>query len=97
MARKRSRWKPEEKFQILEEASVGGAAIAEVCRRHGISTAQFYEWRRRAREGALQGLAPRPSRRAGPTAEELHEMELRRLRAVIAEITAENLELKKGL
>jgi transposase len=97
MSSKRRSWTAREKLEVLEEANVGGTAIAEVCRRHGISTAQFYEWRRRATEGALQGLEARPSRGGGPTEADLLRAELVRMRAVIAEVTAENLALKKRL
>lgn len=93
MGKKRTRWNAREKLKIVEEATASGN-IAEVCRQYGISTAQFYDWRRRAKEGALEALGPRSNHR-GPSPEERYEAELTRLRAVIAEITAENLDLKK--
>ena len=41
---KRARFSEEQIITILKEAE-GGAKIAELCRRHGISDATFYTWR----------------------------------------------------
>ena len=47
---RRRRWSGEERMQILAEAFAPGACVAEVCRRHDISTALIYTWRRKLRE-----------------------------------------------
>lgn len=47
---RRRRWNDEERLQILTEAFSPGACVAEVCRRHDISTALIYTWRRKIRE-----------------------------------------------
>jgi transposase-like protein len=91
-------WKAEEKLQIIEEARKTGNTVSEVCRRHGVGTGQFYVWEKYARQGALTAL--RNVLAVGdPTSkgEEILKSELGRLRAVIAELSMENLELKKGL
>ena len=41
---KRSRFSEEQIIAILKEQEVG-MATADVCRRHGISTATFYKWK----------------------------------------------------
>ena len=41
---KRSRFNEEQIIAILKEQEAG-MATAEVCRRHGISPATFYEWK----------------------------------------------------
>jgi len=41
---KRSRFTEEQIISILREQE-SGAAVAEVCRRHGLSTATFYKWK----------------------------------------------------
>ena len=89
----RRRWTAEGKLRMLEEAGPGGAPAAEVCCKHGISSRQFCDWRRQACEGALQALSPRPSGRRTNGLEQRHLAELARLRAVIAEVAAEDLEL----
>lgn len=52
---RRRRWSEEERLRILSEAFAPGACVAEVCRRHDISSALIYTWRRKLREaGAAQ-------------------------------------------
>ena len=41
---KRSRFTEEQIISILREQE-GGVATAEVCRRHGVSSATFYKWK----------------------------------------------------
>ena len=48
---KRSRFTDEQVIAILREQEAGGT-IADVCRRHGISTATFYAWK--AKYGGLE-------------------------------------------
>jgi transposase-like protein len=96
---KRRRLTVEEKLRILEEAQQPGVQIADLCRRHGISTSQFYGWRETARQAAKVALSQPPGRKGQPKAQaqlERLQAERDRLRAVIAEITAENLELRKN-
>jgi transposase-like protein len=80
-----------------EEARKTDSTVSETCRRHGIGTCQFYAWEKHARQGALAAL--RNVLAVGdPTSkqEEALKSELERLRVVIAELSMENLELKKG-
>ena len=44
---RRRRWSEEERLRILSEAFAPGACVAEVCRRHDISSALIYTWRRK--------------------------------------------------
>jgi transposase len=95
-AQKRRQWTAEQKLQILEEARQSDANVSEVCRRHGIGSGQFYKWEQLARAGALDRLrAQKRGRKESATVTRLED-EVQRLRAVIAELSAENLELKKG-
>lgn len=48
---KRSRFSEEQVIAILKEQE-SGVATADVCRRHGISSATFYKWK--ARFGGLE-------------------------------------------
>lgn len=94
--RTRRHWTAEEKLRIIEEARQTPASVSEVCRRHGIAPGQFYTWEKQARQGALEALrnGKRGRKQRDPVVQ--LEAEIRRLRAVIAELSAENLELKKG-
>jgi len=87
----------EEKLRVVEEGRQSGAAISEVCRRHRIHHTQFYRWERLARQGALEALRNGSRKPRNGKHEEWLLNELNRLRAVVAELTAENLALKRGL
>ena len=90
-------WKAEGKLQIIEEARKTGNTVSEVCRRHGVGTGQFYVWEKYARQGALKALRNGKKIQKESKEEEILKSEVGRLRAVIAELSMENLELKKGL
>jgi transposase-like protein len=86
------------------EARGTDSTVSEVCRRYGIGTGQFYTWEKHARQGALGALRNGKRGRKESKQEDLCfgyrvallKSELERLRAVIAELSMENLELKKG-
>jgi len=95
--RVRRRYGAKDKVRILEEGRQTGASISEVCRRHGISTAQYYQWEKQGREAMLERFAQgrgKADRGSGQT--QRLQVEIARLKGVIAEITMENLELKKN-
>ena len=96
--RKNRRFTADEKVQILKEAEQPGVSIAEVCRKHGLSPSVFYGWRAVAQKAAGDALKSVSKSNGKPDAEvERLRAELARMRAVVSEITAENLELKKKL
>jgi len=93
------------KWQILKEgrttnlttpALAGGARVSQVCEHHHINPTLFYQWERAAERGALQALQgqPRGRKKLRPSEEALLT-EVQRLREVIAELSSENLQLKK--
>lgn len=92
------RFTAEQKLEILRQAEQPGVTVSEVCRRNGLAPSVFYRWRAVAQNGsavALKQDAKRTPRKEDLAARQ--EAEVARLRAVIAEITAENLELKKKI
>lgn len=89
-------WTAEEKLRILQEARLAGQSVSEVCRRHQIAPGQFYQWERQGREAMLQALRPGSRGRKPVTAETRLTTEVEHLRRAIAELTLENLQLKKG-
>ena len=92
----RRHWKAEEKLQMIEEARQTDSTVSEVCRRYGIGTGQFYTWEKHARQGALAALRNGKRGRKESKEEETLKSEMERLRVLIAELSMENLELKKG-
>jgi len=90
---KRKRWSAAEKLRIVLEGLEPGVEVSDLCRRAGVNPTLYYQGKR-----ILLGAAERifEQRQNKPTArEERLSSELIRAKDVIAEITAENLDLKK--
>lgn len=80
---KRSRFNEEQIITILKEQEAG-VATAEVCRRHGISSATFYKWKSK-----FGGLDVSEARRLRSLEEENS-----RLKKLLAEAMLDNAVLK---
>ena len=80
---KRSRFNEEQIIGILKEQE-GGMPTAEVCRRHGISSATFYNWKSK-----FGGLEVSEARRLRSLEEENS-----RLKKLLAEAVLDNAVLK---
>jgi transposase len=91
----RRRWTAQEKLRIVLAGMQAGVEVAELCRREGINPTMYYGWKKQLLSSAVKIFDAKSGR--PPAQEERREAEARRLKDVIAEITAENLELKKGL
>jgi transposase len=92
---KRRKWKAADKLRIVLAGLQPNVEVSELCRREGINPTQYYGWKKQLHSSAskiFDESQSKPSVREDRQAEEL-----RRLKDVVAEITAENLELKKGL
>ena len=93
----RRQFPPDLKWQILKEGRSTNLTISQVCDQYQISPTLFYQWERAAQRGALQALhaQARGPKKLRPSEEALLT-EIQRLREVIADISSENLRLKKG-
>jgi putative transposase len=95
----RSRYNSEQKFQIVKEALTTDTAVTDICKKYNIHPSQFYKWQASFFEGALEGLE---RKKQGPSKAELRKIEQlendnNRMKDVIAEITAENITIKKRI
>ncbi len=93
--KKRRKWTAQEKLRIVLTCMQPGVEVSEVCRREGINPTMYYTWKKKLMASASQVFEEKPKRR--DVDRERTERELSRMKDVIAEITAENLELKKTL
>ncbi len=84
---KQGRFSEEQIVAILQEAAAGGTKIAELCRRHGISDATFYNWR--SKYGGLEVSELRRLRQL--------EDENRRLKSIVADQALDIRALKDVL
>jgi transposase len=55
---RRRRWSEGEKSRIIEESLRPGAQVTDIARRHGVSRALLYSWRRAARCTPISPVAP---------------------------------------
>jgi transposase-like protein len=93
----RRQFSADTKLQILKEGRSTNLPVSQVCDQHDISPTLFYQWERVAERGALQALQGQPrGRKKLRASEEALVTEIQRLREVIAELSSENLRLKKG-
>lgn len=83
---KRSRYTEEQIIGILKEHAAGQSA-SELCRKHGISDATFYTWRKK-----YGGLEVSEAKRLRAL-----EDENRRLKKLLAESVMDNATLKEML
>lgn len=93
----RRQFSADTKLQILKEGRHTNLSISQVCEQYQISPTLFYQWERQADQAALKALngQARGRKKVRPAEEQLLA-EVQRLQAVIAELSAENLQLKKG-
>jgi len=92
--RKRKKWTAKEKLRIVLTCMQPGVEVSEVCRREGINPNMYYNWKKQLLSSAEHVFADKKSKKRD-VKQERTERELSRMKDVIAEITAENLELKK--
>ncbi len=93
--KKRRRWLAADKLRIVLAGLEADVEVSELCRREGLNPTQYYAWKKTLLSGEsrlFNDQQQKPSKK-----EERMESDLSRMKDVIVEITAENLELKKTL
>lgn len=85
---KRRKWTPEQKTKIVLEG-LRGIPIGEICSRHQISQAQYYQWKEQFLGNASKAFEEK--RQSGEQAR--LERDNRKLKELVADLT---LELKKN-
>lgn len=94
--RGRRTWSASEKMRVVLAGMEPGVEVSAVCRKEGVSPTQYYGWRNQLLSSA-EAVFGRQGRKSQEGREVKLEAELARMKGVVAEITAENLELKKTL
>ena len=93
--RGRRKFSAGDKLRIVLAGLQADTKVSELCRREGISATQFYQWKDRLLGSAAKVFEEKAN---GPSVQaERTAAQLQRMKDVIAEITAENVELKKTL
>ncbi len=89
---KRKRWEASKKLEILQEAENGD--VVEVCRKHNVSTATYYNWKKKFDSQGEAGLKVNYDNRSKELKEA--EEENRLLRKLLADKEVE-LEVQREL
>ena len=93
--RGRRKFSAADKLRIVLAGLQADTKVSELCRREGISATQFYQWKDRLLGSAAKVFEEKAS--GASVQAERSAAQLQRMKDVIAEITAENVELKKTL
>jgi transposase len=97
-SRERRHFTPQQKVAIVKAHLVDGVPISDLCDRHHIQPAQFYQWQKQLFENGSVAFE-RKTKNAGPTPAERQVEALRAKLAtkneVIAELMEECVSLKK--
>ena len=93
----RRRYLPDEKIRIVMEGIRGDEPVSAVCRREGISANIYYKWLKDFMEAGKSRLKGDETRDA--TRGEVQELkrENERLKQLVAELSLDNMVLKKSL
>lgn len=95
----RRKFTPDQKFRIIKEQMTTRTSVSDICKKHDISSANFYKWQEKFLKAALDGFKKSED---GATKAELRkiaeqEQKIQKMQAAITEIIQENIELKKSL
>jgi len=82
-------------MRIVLKGMEPGVDIATLCRQEGVSPTQYYSWKKQLVSSADAVFGGKRGSKVDAKEARL-SAELTRMKSVVAEITAENLELKKG-
>lgn len=95
MGKKKHKFTPPQKLDIVLEGIRGDASVAEICRRHGIYHSDYYRWREKVLTGAIAGLKENGKKKNNTEINNLKQ-EKERLEKTLLELTIENQLLKKN-
>ena len=86
---------PEEKLKIVLEGMSGTISVADLCRKYDLKPARFYYWKDQFLNSAPEIFENRGRKVDEDRIRAEKDRETARLKATIAEIVQENLEIKK--
>ena len=96
---KKKRFTGEKKVEILRELLENNVSVSELAERYGVHPNSIHQWKKQLFEGAVAALDDKRERlkeRQNVNQQKYHERKEAALNEVIAELTQENLKLKKN-
>ena len=93
----RRKYTPEEKVRIVIEGIHGEISVSALCRREGINPGVYYKWLKDYMEAGKLRLKGDTLREANKAEVDALKRENERLKELVAQLSVENLVLKKSL
>lgn len=93
----RTRYSSEEKIRIIIEGMRGETTVAELCRKEGISQANYYKWSKDFMEAGKRRLTGDTMREANTSEVQELKGENHSLKELVAELSLEVRSLKKNV
>ena len=90
-------YRPEEKMKIVMEGLSGTISVSDLCRKYEIKPARFYYWKDQVMNSAQDIFQNRGRKIDEDRIRAEKDDEIARLKATIAEVVQENLEIKKKI
>ena len=88
---------PEEKLKIVLEGMSGTISVADLCRKYDLKPARFYYWKDQLLKSAPEIFENRGRKVDEDRIRTERDREIVRLKATIADVVSENLEIKKKI
>ncbi len=85
---------PEEKLKIVLEGMSGTISVSDLCRKYDLKPARFYYWKDQLLNSAPEIFENRGRKMDEDRTRAEKDKEIARLKATIAEVVQENLEIK---
>jgi transposase-like protein len=86
---------PEEKLKIVLEGMSGTISVSDLCRKYDLKPARFYYWKDQLLNSAPEIFENRGRKTDGDRIKTEKDTEIAKLKATIADVVSENLEIKK--
>lgn len=96
---KKKRFTAEKKVEILREFLENRVSVSDLAEKYGVHPNSIHQWKKQLFEGAAATLDPKSERlkeRQAANVLKYHQRKEAALNEVIAELTQENLKLKKN-
>ena len=91
----KSVYTPEKKLKIILEGMSGTISVADLCRKYDFKPARFYYWKDELLNSAPEIFENRVRKDHEDRIMAEKDNEIARLKATIADVISENLEIKK--
>ena len=88
---------PDEKLKIVLEGMSGTISVSDLCRKYDLKASRFYYWKDQIMNSAPEIFENRGRKIDENRIRNEKDSEIARLKATIADVVSENMEIKKKI